>query len=163
MPRSRCRLLLTRRQSAPQCRQNDLETVSSDRFFRIFTISIAEEKASLFASPGSHFYVFYISSERHALTKMLQIERVKILSFFIFVRHSRLEYLRPQWKGSFCLRFQAYFTPSHISFNDAISFAYGKLFSVYSSATKLVYDDDDSVIAPSHISLYDHQYCVFVS
>lgn len=53
-------------------------------------IKDSEGEGLHFACPGSQIYLFYDAAEKDKLVKTLQIKRVKIMAFSIFVGHNRL-------------------------------------------------------------------------
>lgn len=76
---------LTELNCAARCIHNAFKTVFPDRYPGFFIIATAGEKASHFVFLGSQLYVFYTVAQKRALTKTLQMERVSIPTFFVFV------------------------------------------------------------------------------
>lgn len=90
MVRSGGRLLLAQTHSGIQCGHNDFKTVTLNRCPELIIIADIEEKAAVFAYPGSQLYLFYIAAKKRALTKMLQLQQTINVEINLFVRHGPL-------------------------------------------------------------------------
>lgn len=115
-------------------------------------IATAEKIAFLFLCPGSQFYVFYSAGEKRVLAETLQLERVKILLFSVFVGHVHLNHTVAKWEKDFRLYYHAYFIPFHVSLKSAISFAHGTSYHIQPSATYSISVDDEDITASSDSS-----------
>lgn len=93
-------------------------------------IATAEEETSFFTWPSSQLNVFYTAAVKGALTKTLQMGRVIILAFSVFVGHDHLYHVGSGWERGFRLCHLAHFIPPHVSLKEAIHFAYGACFSI---------------------------------
>lgn len=86
--------------------------------------SVAEEKGSHFACSGLQVYVFYTAVEKCALASTLQMERVITIASFIFVGNSYLQQAGAGWNYSHRLSYHTNFILSHVTLDDANSFAF---------------------------------------
>lgn len=53
---------------------------------------------------GSQRYISGTEAEKRGLVKTLEMKRVTISAFTVFVRHGLLQHARVEWEGSFRLR-----------------------------------------------------------
>lgn len=90
----------TKKNCAPQYGRNDFDTVTHDRCPGFFIFATTEEETSLFASIGSHIFVFSTAAEKRTYAMTLQMERVSIPAFSVLAGTGQLQHEGVGWEGS---------------------------------------------------------------
>lgn len=83
--------MLTGRNCAPQCGDNDFKSFTTNMRPGLFMIAIAEKKVSLFTNLESQHYVLYTAAEKRALANRLQMEHATIPAFSVFAGDGHLQ------------------------------------------------------------------------
>lgn len=126
--RSRGHCLQNEKHCASQSGHIVLPTFSFEMWSDVIIITTAE-KYAFFAWLESRLFVCYNIAKKRTMKKILQMERVKILSFSVFFGHGHQQHMGAKLKMGSRLHFQAYFILYHAFIQDAI-FSYGVRISI---------------------------------